>query len=532
MSPARPPRRDYMTPDEPSSAGPDYMRPDSARPSGSSNSSNGASNGSSRPQAPRPRRARPSIASAASSAASNGASAASRAANGVSQAVSNGIASGASAVASATPALTSPTAQAVVRKGIYYGYYLVAAAFIAQFVSVGSQNYVVGTFLKPMTEELDWTRSEYTLARTIGQFVLGFGGLFIGSYVDRHGGRRLMAGGIFVLAAAMFAISYVQELWQWLLLNGLVLTVGAALIGNLVVNVTLSKWFVEKRGRAIGFASMGVSFAGVALTPLATALVDDVGWRTAWRVLAIAAFAIILPLSFVMRRAPEDHGLHPDNKSDSEMAGASGQAVARDFQSSMTRAQALRTTSFYLIVFGFGLGGLSIGVMLVQTIPFMTDAGYGRGVAAVMISITSIPSMLTKPGWGYLIDKADPRRLTAFGFFVNAIAIVLIVFSVRAHALPLIYASYFLLGVGWGGLIPLQEVVWASFYGRRYLGSVRSAGLPFALIIQAGAPLATSIYFDRIGNYDGAFFAVAAAAMIAVVLVLSARPPSRTIAVA
>jgi len=337
MSPARPPRRDYMAPDEPSSVGPDYMRRDAARPSGSSSSSNGASNGSSRPQAPRPRRARPSITSAASSAASNGATAASRAANGVSQAVSNGIASGASAVASATPALTSPAAQAVVRKGIYYGYYLVAAAFIAQFVSVGSQNYVVGTFLKPMTEELDWTRSEYTLARTIGQFVLGFGGLFIGSYVDRHGGRRLMAGGIFVLTAAMFAISYVQELWQWLLLNGLMLTVGAALIGNLVVNVTLSKWFVEKRGRVVGFSSMGVSFAGVALTPFATALVDDVGWRMAWRILAVGAIVIILPLSFVMRRAPEDHGLHPDGKSDAEVAQGGGQAAAHDFASSLTR---------------------------------------------------------------------------------------------------------------------------------------------------------------------------------------------------
>jgi len=165
--------------------------------------------------------------------------------------------------------------------------------------------------------------------------------------------------------------------------------------------------------------------------------------------------------------------------------------------------------------------------MLVQTIPFMTDAGYSRGIGALMITVTSIPSMLTKPVWGYLIDKADARKLSVIGFLLNAGAIVAIVFSVRAGADVLVYASFFVLGVGWGGLIPLQEVIWASFFGRRYLGSVRSAGLPFALIIQAGAPVATSFYFDRIGNYDGAFFAVAVAALVAVVLVLLARPPIR-----
>ena len=123
--------------------------------------------------------------------------------------------------------------------GVYYGAWLVGAAFTAQFVSVGAQNYVIGVFLKPMTQELSWTRSEFTLARTLGQFVLALTGLLIGGYVDRHGARRLMLGGIVVLAGALFALGSVQSLWQWIALNGVVLTVGAALIGSLVVNVTL-----------------------------------------------------------------------------------------------------------------------------------------------------------------------------------------------------------------------------------------------------------------------------------------------------
>jgi MFS transporter, OFA family, oxalate/formate antiporter len=381
--------------------------------------------------------------------------------------------------------------------------------------------------MKPMTEELGWTRSEFTVARTLGQFIMAFTGFFVGSYVDRQGGRRLMMIGISILTVALFAISFVQTLWQWIVLNGIVLTVGAAMIGNLVVNVTLSKWFVEKRGRVIGFASMGVSFAGVALPLLVTLIADSWGWRTAWRVIAVGAALLIYPISLVMRRAPEDHGLHPDGRTDAQVAAGMGQAAATDFASSLTRRQALRTGSFYLVVLAFSLFALSIGVMLVQTIPFMTDAGYSRAAASLMITITSVPALLTKPVWGYYIDKTQPKLLASLGAFMTGAALVLIVLAVRNRLDPLVYIGFFLLGCGWGGLIPIQEVIWASFFGRRYLGAVRSAGLPFSLILGAGGPLLAAVYFDRVGNYDGAFLIVAGCCFVGGLLLLLVRRPNR-----
>lgn len=413
-------------------------------------------------------------------------------------------------------------------RGLYYGWWLVGAAFTAQLISVGAQNYVFGAFQKPMTEDLDWSRSEFVLARTIGMALFAVTGLFIGAYVDRHGGRQLMRAGVLILGTAMFAQSYVQELWQWWLLNGLMLTSGAAMTGNLVVNVTVAKWFVEKRGRAVGVAAMGVSFAGVVLTPLAAVLIDEFGWRQAWRLLAVGAVLVILPISFLMRRAPEDHGLHPDGKTAEEVAAGGGARAAADFASSLTRREALRTQAFYLLVFAFGLGALSIGMILVNAIPYMEDAGYSRTTAALMITVTSIPSMLTKPVWGYFIDRIDAQRMSIVGFVITAISLVAVVYTVKASVDWAVYASFFVLGVGWGGLIPLQEVVWASFFGRRYLGSVRSAGMPFALGLSASAPVATAFYFDKVGNYDGAFLAVAGFALLAVVLILLARPPVRT----
>ncbi|HEX6031929.1 MAG TPA: MFS transporter [Tepidiformaceae bacterium] len=412
-------------------------------------------------------------------------------------------------------------------RAIYYGYWLIGAAFVAQFVSVGVTNYVIGAFLKPMTTDLDWSRSEFTISRTVGQFVMAFTGFFIGAHVDRNGGRRVMLAGIAILSVSLFLLSYTESLWQWVVLNGLALTAGAALMGNLVVNVTLSKWFVEQRGRAVGFASMGVSFAGVALTPAMTEVIDEWGWRTAWRVLAVGAALLVVPVALLMRRAPEDFGLHPDGKSAEQVAAGLGERASLDYATSLTRHQALRTLTFYMLVLAFGMFTVTIGVMLLQTIPFMTDAGYKRSTASLMITVASIPALVSKPFWGHLIDRLDAKKLASVSAALTGLAVLVITLSVRENADDMVYFGFFLLGCGWGGMIPLQEVIWATFFGRRYLGSVRSAGLPFSLILGAGAPLLASIYFDEVGNYDGAFFAVAALNMLSAILLLFIPQPVR-----
>lgn len=410
---------------------------------------------------------------------------------------------------------------------LYYGYWLIVAAFVAQFVAVGVQNYVIGPFMVPMTEELGWTRAEFTIPRTIGQVVMAMTGFFIGSHVDRLGARRFMVAGTVILGVALFALAHVELLWQWIVLNGLILTLGAALIGNLVVNVTLAKWFVDFRGRAVAFAAMGVSFAGVLLTPLATWIIDAEGWRSAWQYLGIGTIALVFPVAAAMRRAPEDYGLKPDGRSDADIQAGLGARAAQDFASSMTRREAIRTPSFYLLVIAFGMFVITIQVMLLQTVPFMTDAGYDRTTASLMITVASVPALLSKPLWGWLIDGLEPKPLAAASAALTGASLFVIVFGVQTGSFTGVWIGFALMGFGWGGMIPLQEVIWARFFGRRYLGAVRSAALPLSLLFTAGAPLATSVYFDVVGNYDGAIAAVGASNLLAAVLILSIPNPRR-----
>ena len=372
------------------------------------------------------------------------------------------------------------------RSRLYFGYWIVVAAFFAQFVSLGIFSYTLGPFMTPMTDALGWSRADFTISRSLSQAVMAFTGFFIGSYVDRFGGRPLIIVGTLVVGASLYAHSYLTQLWQWIVLNGIIMTMGCAMMGNLVVNVTLIKWFVEKRGSAVAWSAMGVSFAGIAITPLLTVAIDQYGWRFAWQILAVLTVVIMLPIAMLVRRAPEDYGLHPDGRSDSDVASGLAHRAAADFARSMTRSQALRTLSFYVLVLAFGLFSINIVVLLLQTIAYLTDAGFGRTEAALAITVASIPAMISKPIWGYFIDRLRPQPLASLSSALTGASVAFIVFSVGQQNLLLIYAAFFLLGVGWGGMIPMQEVIWGSFFGRRFLGAVRSAGLPFALLLAAG----------------------------------------------
>ncbi len=410
-------------------------------------------------------------------------------------------------------------------KKIFFGYYLVAAAFLAQFIAIGMYSYVLGSFMTPMVDDLGWSRADFTLTRTIGQLVMAFVGVFIGARVDRFGGRPIMLAGTTLLAVTMVLHSRIETLWVWWLMNGVLLTAGCAMVGNLVVNVTLSKWFVINRGKAIAFAAMGVSFGGVVITPLATWLIDTIGWRPAWIWLGVGTAMVLYPVALFMRRAPEDHGLHPDGLSAAQLAAGAGQRAAAENANAYTRPEALRTFSFYALVVAFGFFSINIVVMLLQTVPYLTDNGFSRAEAALAMLVASIPAMLSKPVWGHLIDRSPAKPLAAISASVTGLALFLIVFSVSGQQLFWVCAAYVVLGLGWGGMIPMQEVIWASFFGRRHIGAIRGAGLPFALTLGALAPWLTSLYHDQVGEYDGALLVVAGLNVMSGVLIFLAPPP-------
>jgi sugar phosphate permease len=412
------------------------------------------------------------------------------------------------------------------RRGVYYGWYIVAAAVVTNGIAAGLQGYSTGVFFVPMSDDLDWSRTEFIVAIMLSQFVMAIVGALIGGLIDRHGGRMLMLAGALVTGAALFATAEVTELWQWLLLRGVAQAIGIGLGGVLVVNVVLSKWFVRYRGRAIGIAVTGLSLAGVLMPTLLTPVVDDYGWRAGWRVLAVVTLLLMLPAAMVVRRQPEDHGLLPDGRRDGDEGGADEAERARvDYDTSLTRGEAVRTPSLWLLISAFGLGGLAFVALGAQTIPFLTDSGFSRTTAAAMLSLFALPGLLTRPFWGILAERVHPRLLAAAAFLATAGALAIVIPAASAGSTPLVALGFLTFGAGIAGFVPMQEVIWASFFGRRHLGAVRGVAMPFQLVFSASGPFLVSIYYDRFGSYDGVFAALALASLAATVLVLIAPEP-------
>lgn len=411
--------------------------------------------------------------------------------------------------------------------GFYYGYWILGGAFVSQLITIGMMTSVVGPFVNPMTDSLGWSTSEFFAATTVSRFVMSGIGFFIGASVDRHGGRRFMFAGAGALGAALFLAGSVTELWQWLLLRGVMFTLGAALVGNLVVNVTMSKWWVTRRGRMIGFSSMGVSLAGMMFPGVATILIEQFGWQDAWRVLALIAVVAILPTAAIMRRQPEDYGWYPDGLDEEQVRAGGGAAAQADYDNSFTRREALHTKALYLIVLAFGLGGVGIQVMLVQSIPFLEDNDFSSGFAAAMATAMSFPALISKPFWGWTTDHMEPKTAAAIGFAQAGVAMMIIVFAANADLVPLLVLGYVLMGWGFGGQIPLQETIWGSYFGRRYLGSVRSVAMPISLVIGASSPLIVATYRDMVGDYNGVFVGVAVCWVLAALVVMLVRKPQR-----
>ena len=211
------------------------------------------------------------------------------------------------------------------------------AAFIAQFVGMGLFSYVHGPFMVPMIEDLGWTRLEFSMTRTIGMFATAICGVFIGAQIDRVGARPVMLVGGTILVVSLVLHSRIESLISWWILNGFVMALGCAMVGNLVVNVTLSKWFVVNRGMAVAIAAMGVSFGGIGLTPPVTWLISEVGWRVSWIWLGFGAALLIYPVALVMRRTPEDYGLHPDGLSEQQILAGAGDRASKEYSTSSTR---------------------------------------------------------------------------------------------------------------------------------------------------------------------------------------------------
>lgn len=427
----------------------------------------------------------------------------------------------------------------IARGRFYYGWKIVGVGFVGNFLLTGVQAYVFGVFFKPMSEELGWTRAMYSGVQSVSTAVHGLVAPFIGPIIDKRGARGLMIFGAVVGGAGFAALGLVRGLWGFYLIRG-ILTVGIACAGSLTINVVLCNWFVRKRGKAVAAGIMGSSFGGVVMTPVATHLILTYGWRMTWVFLGIAVWVVVIPaVAFFMKRRPEDIGLLPDGGQGSRVKGqgtedggegsgfTSGSSIPGPLplEVTWTRSEAMRTSTLWLTILIFGLGSMGPGVIGIHYFPFLTDIGLEVTAAGVVVSVLAVSIFVFRLSWGFLVDRYQVRSCGVIVFASCVLLMVLLVSLTRWPSIWLVYLSAVLIGFALGGQMPIQEVLWANYFGRHSLGAIRSVALPFTIGFTAASPLFAGWVYDRFGSYQVAYAAMAVTYTVATTLFYVTRPP-------
>ena len=411
------------------------------------------------------------------------------------------------------------------RPRFFYGWLIVAVMGASGAVSMAMGSLNFGLFIKPMGDDLGIGRAAFGWAQTARQGAGALSSPIVGPLLDRFGSRVMLPFAALATGLAMVGLANMQHAWHLVALFALIGFVGMSGPGALITSVPVLKWFVRDRGRAIAYTSLGIPVGAVLFVPLTQILIDAVGWRMAWIILAIIGVSVIVPLAAIfVRRQPEDMGLAPDGgpSADSEVS------VYRDDRSesevSWTVHEAIRTTTLWRLVIVFSAVQLASGTVALHRIAAFMDRGLDPTLISFATAFDAVCAGVATFVFGMLVRRIPARFLGGLGFSMLAIASVM---TIWAYNLPIMALSMAIFGLGIGGMMFLQNFIWADYFGRESVGSIRGIVNPINLVVGGlGAPAAGYVR-DITGSYDPAWWAGVALMTFGALLTVFTPPPRR-----
>jgi MFS family permease len=407
---------------------------------------------------------------------------------------------------------------------IFHGWWIVLVAFVCFGVNTGLIFYAWGVFLTPLALEFGG-RGRVSGAYSCMQIASAAYGLWLGRIVDRRGARPVQIVGALALATGYVLMSRVHSLPQLYLCLAGPIALGSTCVAGVPNNAAVARWFVRKRGRALGISTAGISAGGIVFTPLAQQLSDHFGWRVAYAVLGVAVAVILLPpvLAF-SRRDPADMGLLPDGEP--PPAGESHKGFAlyeRELERSVRPEVAVRMPSFWLLAAAFGLTMAGLSSVLLYQIPLMIDRGMAAQRASLVLGATAAMGVVGKLGFGALLDRFDQRRVAAVCFCLQAVGVGLLM--IPTHNLAVLVCYVVLYGYAMGGNATLVASLIGEAFGRLHYGAISGRFTPFVVLAQAIGVPTMGYVRDVTGSYVPAMVAIIAGAFTAAALVLQVRLP-------
>lgn len=405
------------------------------------------------------------------------------------------------------------------RLPFYYGWVILACACCAGLSRQGGAVATLSVFVSPMAAEFGWSRTAISGAVSLGGILAALTSPRLGRFLDREGARVVLCVAVLTTGLANSALSLTVSLPMFYLLF-CVARMNFAGPFDLGIYGAVNNWFVARRSLASGIATVGQMTGLVTLPMIGSLAMLSGGWRTGW--LAIGATVLVVgfvPVFLLMARAPEDVGLRPDGGLIATNAATHGAAPEPSF----TRAEALRTKSFWLLsLFTLLAYPVQAGVSLHQA-PFLIERGLSSTVAASMVSYFSLMSGVASFGFGLMPKFLTTRWKLALTGASLCIGTVLYQ-PVHDAASGYLAATFF--GLGVGGLLVMLPIAWADYFGRRSYGAIRGIALTIQVLAQASGPLLSGVLRDATGGYESALVCFAVLSGLSVLAAVMATPPA------
>ena len=383
-----------------------------------------------------------------------------------------------------------------------------AAAFLALFSIVGLALYGLPLYYDFMVREFGWSRTQVTSGNALSKLIVGpLFGFLAGWIIDRFGPRRMMLLGILMAGGALIGLAGMSSLWMFYafyLLNA----VGYVCGGPLPNQVLLSQWFKGGRGKAMGFAYLGIGIGGALVPWLSYWMVQWWGWRGALRGLGALIVVVAWPMAYFAKEAPAGT---------SAAAGQGGMAPLR---------AVFRRPAFYLLAVGSMCSIAAVGGANQHLKLFMSlDAGYSQGDAARIISLVLAFSIAGRLLMGWLADRIPKKRVMLLIYLLVAAAVPLLFFA-SSRGVMGVFAAVF--GIGLGGEYLIIPLMAAELFGVAVLGRVMGIIVTADGVAEAVSPMLVGYLRDVTGSYGAGFAGLVAVALVgAAAIAMLPRDPSR-----
>jgi len=417
----------------------------------------------------------------------------------------------------------------------FFGWVVVGLSFLATLNSAGIRS-ALPVFINPLEAEFGWSRLSISWAGGISLLLFGVGAPLTGWLLDRFGPRRVMLVGLTLLGAGVAATTLMQELWHLILLWGLVIGIGAAGMSSVLAASIAHRWFVARRGLALGILSGASSTGQLIFIPLLMMVVVASGWRAAALIMVAVSIGMIALIGFGMRNAPSDVGLEPYG-SETESPPGAGQRVPlhtsvlgpeslKKDQAKPTPIgirEAVKNSTFWLLCGSyFVCGGTSSGLIGLHLIPHAIERGIPQITAAWTVGVMGAMNLVGTLFSGWLTDRMDSRKLLAAVYVLRGLSLFILPYVTNFTGLFIFAIIY---GLDWFATVPPSIYLTGETFGKQSIG--RIYGWIF-LAHQLGAfvsAIGAGTIFDWVGRYEPAFLIGGVMGLAAAVMALSIRPP-------